>query len=629
MAAPGLPVRVLHEPRRWLARLCAILLLCAAGAGGAQSLEGVLKPGAVIEGHAKYEDDCRKCHLPFDRAAQDRLCRDCHKEVDADLREARGYHGRIAPQACRSCHTDHRGRGAAIVRLDERDFDHRLTDFALAGAHAAPTLKCASCHQPGRKHRAAAGTCNGCHRKDDVHKGRLGEGCAECHSQERWKDTRFDHGKTRLALRNKHDGLKCASCHRDRLYKDTPVACVACHRKDDTHKARYGEKCESCHDDRGWKPSTFSHDADTRYALRGKHRTAKCDSCHAGNPYRERLSTDCFACHQKDDKHQDSLGRKCAECHTEQGWTVPRFDHDKTRFALRGKHVDTECKSCHKSAVVKEAPMTCVGCHRKDDRHKGRFGEACGDCHGERNWKDSRFDHDRTRFPLAGKHRPAKCESCHLDADFRKTPGDCLSCHRKDDKHAGTLGGLCADCHNDRGWKDNVRFDHGRTRFPLLGRHLQVNCAKCHPTPKYREVKTQCVECHEREDVHKRRLGPRCADCHNARGWKLWDFDHDRSTRFVLDGKHKPLRCEACHSNPVRDKPTLPTACVSCHRVDDTHDGAFGPLCESCHVTSSFRQIKRQTGIRGGATNATGAPVSNPGGGESPRGVPLPPGRTQ
>ena len=54
----------------------------------AQSLEGVLMPGKVITGHAKVEDQCVKCHIRFDKAAQDRLCLDCHKDVARDLRVA-------------------------------------------------------------------------------------------------------------------------------------------------------------------------------------------------------------------------------------------------------------------------------------------------------------------------------------------------------------------------------------------------------------------------------------------------------------------------------------------------------------------------------------------------------------
>mgnify|MGYP003880843823 CR=1 FL=1 len=271
-----------------------------------------------------------------------------------------------------------------------------------------------------------------------------------------------------------------------------------------------------------------------------------------------------------------------------------RFDHDKTKFPLRGKHASEECKSCHKSLRFSDVGKTCIDCHRKDDTHKGKLGAACGDCHTDRNWRESKFDHDRTRFALVGKHRSAKCESCHESPDFKKTPSECIACHRREDKHEGQLGTQCADCHNARGWKEAVRFDHARTRFPLVGLHLKVPCAKCHATPRYKDAKSDCYSCHERDDAHKRRLGTRCADCHNARDWKVWDYNHDRRTRFALDGAHQRIKCEACHKRPVADKPTLPTACAACHATDDVHEGAYGPLCERCHTTSSFKQIKRR-----------------------------------
>ena len=607
--------------RRALGALLPMMTAAFAAGAGAQSLEGVLMPGPVIEGHAKVEGECRKCHVPFDRTAQDRLCRDCHKEVDADVRERRGYHGRALaalPQACRACHTEHKGRGAPIVSLDPKAFDHAQTDFALRGAHAAPELKCESCHlprhapagAPHKKWRAAPGTCIGCHRDDDMkkgHKGKLGEACADCHTERNWKESRFDHDKTRFPLRNKHAPvvggqsapLKCEACHRSADFKDTPGTCLGCHRKEDVHKARFGDKCDACHDDRGWKPSTFNHDTATKYPLRGKHATAKCESCHAGHLYRDKLATDCIACHQKDDKHQGTLGKRCGDCHTERNWTVPKFDHSTTRFALRGKHIDTECKSCHKSMRFKDVESTCVGCHRQDDMkkgHKGRLGDACGDCHTERSWKDPKFDHDKTRFALAGKHKSARCESCHETTDFKRTPRECIACHRKEDKHEGQLGTDCGACHGVAAWNKDVRFDHGRSRFPLLGRHLQVACNKCHLSARYRDAKSGCVDCHDKDDRHKRRLGPACAECHNARAWSIWDFDHDRRTRFALDGAHARQQCEACHTRPVSGKATLPSACVACHRSDDVHDNAYGPNCERCHTTNRFNEIKRRTG---------------------------------
>lgn len=122
-----------------LARLAlAGLLLVAAAPALAQSIETVLSPGKLIQGHAKWDDDCKACHVKFDRAAQDRLCMDCHKDIGQDVRAKAGYHGRLKPQNCRGCHTDHKGRGARIVELDKKQFDHNQTDFALRGGHQKP-----------------------------------------------------------------------------------------------------------------------------------------------------------------------------------------------------------------------------------------------------------------------------------------------------------------------------------------------------------------------------------------------------------------------------------------------------------------------------------------------------------
>jgi len=573
--------------------LAAAALAMLARPAFAPSLEGLLMPGKVIAGHAKLEGQCTSCHVRFDRAAQDRLCMDCHKETAADMRNAKGHHGRIKAQPCRSCHTEHKGRDADIAPLDESSFDHELTDFPLGGAHAR--LECKSCHKPDVRRREAPRACVSCHRKDDVHKGSLGIACGDCHADTRWKDTRFDHAKTRFPLTGKHAPLACKDCHRDNAFKSTPLACNACHAKDDKHKGRFGDKCESCHGAKAWRATTFDHDKQTKYPLVGKHRALKCDSCHTGHLYRDKLRSACATCHRKDDRHRGTLGVACANCHTERDWKQARFDHAKTRFPLLGRHERLDCRACHRSAVFRDAPTECVACHRKDDRHKGALGPACGDCHAERDWKQSKFDHSKTRFPLRGKHRAAQCDSCHKDQNFRQTPGDCHACHGKDDRHEGQLGTQCGTCHGEQDWT-RTTFDHGRTRFPLVGRHLIVQCKSCHASARYKDAKGACVACHSKDDVHKRRLGPACETCHNARDWKAWDFSHDRQTRFALDGAHRKLGCYACHRAPTDRKPALGSACVRCHAADDVHDGSFGRQCESCHVTSSFKQIKRRPG---------------------------------
>jgi Cytochrome c7 and related cytochrome c len=89
--------------------------------------------------------------------------------------------------------------------------------------------------------------------------------------------------------------------------------------------------------------SLFNHDTDTRYPLRGKHRTLACTNCHTGLLYRQKTASDCYGCHRQDDKHQGSLGRECASCHTERDWKErAKFNHGKTAFPLLGRHADTE-----------------------------------------------------------------------------------------------------------------------------------------------------------------------------------------------------------------------------------------------------------------------------------------------
>ena len=123
------------------------------------------------------------------------------------------------------------------------------------------------------------------------------------------------------------------------------------------HKASLGEACEKCHNDRGWKSSNFDHDRDTKFALRGKHKPAKCNACHRGAS-REKLATDCVSCHDKDDVHNEGLGPKCATCHDEKSWKESRFDHDRdTKYALKGKHANAKCATCHaKDAGTRRRP---------------------------------------------------------------------------------------------------------------------------------------------------------------------------------------------------------------------------------------------------------------------------------
>ncbi len=590
-------------PRRRIVAGCAALVL--ASFASAQNLETAIMPGQLVQGHAKLEADCKNCHARFNRGAQTGLCVDCHKDIARDISGRRGYHGRLSEKECRACHTDHKGRGADIAPVNARSFDHQKTEFLLKGAHASGSVECRACHRPSVKYREAPSDCFVCHQKDDKHKGKLGKACADCHGENNWKQTRFDHSKTRFPLRNGHADVACDSCHKAKDFKGAQLACVECHQKNDQakgHQGKFGRKCESCHVDKDWKTTAkFNHDRDTRYPLRGKHQLATCRSCHAGILYQEKLATTCIACHKGDDQkngHQGRFGEKCQSCHVERSWASSTFNHDRdTKYPLKGKHAQARCSTCHTGDLYRDKlPSTCVACHKNDDAkkgHQGRFGEKCESCHIERDWKSTNFDHGRdTRYPLRGKHAQARCTTCHTGILYKEQLGTtCNSCHQKDDKHKGQLGPKCESCHNEASWRQ-TRFDHGLTRFPLLGKHASVKCQDCHTTPQYKDAKMDCHSCHRKDDKHRLRLGTQCEQCHNARSWMQWDFDHNKRTKYILDGKHVGLDCHACHKFPARGRAVIAATCVSCHEDADVHRGGFGRLCERCHVASSFKTIK-------------------------------------
>lgn len=605
------PSTCIEGLRRWL----ALALLAFACTAWGQAIEKALMPGEVIEGHAKYEHECSNCHQRFDKAAQTRLCLDCHKDVAADVRAKTRLHGRLEDTTCRNCHTEHKGRRAAIAPVDKKKFDHGRSDFKLLGAHRE--AKCESCHQPKLKYRQAPKLCNDCHKKDDQekgHKGHLGSKCETCHGEKDWKETRFDHEKTKFSLLGgKHAEVKCKECHADKSYQKTPLTCHGCHKKIDDekgHNGRYGTKCESCHNDKGWKEITFDHDADTHYSLKGKHRQTKCNACHLpekGPIYQAKLPGKCFACHKKDDQekgHRGGLGEKCETCHNEKGWKNSSFDHDDTKFPLRDKHKDAKCDTCHKGGVSGpnaklKVDTACVACHRKNDDekgHKGRYGDKCETCHDAKEWKKSFFNHDKeTKYPLKGKHADAKCDTCHLPEKGpiykSKLEMSCIACHKKDDKHKGQLGNKCETCHDEKKWT-GVPYDHNKSRYPLTGSHAKVECKKCHQTPAYKDAPMACNGCHEKEDKHKGRFGTKCESCHYTGTWKTWDFDHDK-TRYPLDGAHKKVECYDCHKEILGAQSKPGRACIACHAKDDVHDGGFSAQCERCHVTANWKKVRR------------------------------------
>jgi hypothetical protein len=516
----------------------AIVWLAGIGMTGAAiaqvgSLERLMMPGPVAMGHADFETTCAECHAPFSREEQNALCLECHEEVARDLLTDAGFHGkesRVAALECAACHTEHEGREADLLGLDEDAFDHELSNFPLRGKHVE--LMCADCHVAEHEtYHAAETACNACHADDDQHRGNLGAACADCHAETAWTHVRFDHQQTTdYALTGKHAELTCVGCHVNEIYEDTPDTCVACHADDDSHDGTNGTECQDCHTTRNWQETSFDHLTRTGFALTGGHSGLMCESCHEGNKLQRQTPNECVACHREDDAHAGVNGTVCSDCHRVTEWLDVTFDHGRdTEFALRGGHAEIECADCHVEPVAVAVPSTL-----------------------------------------------------------------CFDCHAEDDAHAGQLGQSCADCHSDvqNAWPEGVRFDHDLSSFPLLGKHDTLVCDDCHATGAFHDADEQCVDCHAEDDVHEERLGNDCARCHNPNDWLAWLFDHDVETDFALTGAHDGLSCHSCHREPVADAIVLDTTCASCHRSDDVHQGEFGQDCAQCHTTESFRDLR-------------------------------------
>ena len=311
-----------------------------------------------------------------------------------------------------------------------------------------------------------------------------------------------------------------------------------------------------------------------------------------------------------------SLSVPCQNCHTLSGWkpirAVPEFDHNTTKYPLRGMHEGVSCTQCHTKLVFSNVGTQCADCHA--DIHKRQMGANCEQCHTVKGWNVAiqQINQHMNRFPLIGAHATLDCDSCHKSAavgQFQGLSTMCFSCHQKDFVNTKTTGldhvklnlpTGCEQCHTMDNWM-GAKFDHLQfTGFALTGAHATLDCAACHMGGKFAGTPAACVGCHL-ADFNKTSNPPHpqagfpttCQTCHNTSTWNATTFNHNTFTKFPLTGGHVNVACTQCHIN--NQFVGTPTDCASCHMKD--FNGATNPnhvqsgfptTCQQCHTTSSW-----------------------------------------
>ena len=537
--------------------------LCAAAA------DAQLSPGPLHERHEALKGlrHCLDCHELGKRVAPEK-CLACHAILKERIESGRGLHATEERRRCEKCHSDHQGSDYAMIAWEggREAFDHSLTGTRLGGAHAA--LRCDDCHA-----------------------------------------ARF------IADRA---GLAAAGKDLDRTHLGLSPACGSCHP--DPHEPTLGPDCRSCHGESAWRPTEKFEHAGTRYPLTGRHGQVACGKCHPESGvaaegiarrvvFRGATWDRCDGCHA--DPHAGGFRQRCDECHDTGGWRntrLSKFDHDATRYPLRGRHAALACEKCHVPGAPHKplAHTRCLDCHA--DHHAGQFanspgGAECSSCHAVAGFRPADYPlvrHQAARYPLVGSHLAVACAACHggdgapSGGRYRFESTLCVNCHA--DPHAlradsSPAGPSCESCHALSGWRQ-VAYDHSATRFALRDAHARTACGLCHRREsgsaaiRFGGLETRCAACHA--DPHLAQFmraneePVACERCHDSQDWLAVGFDHERDASFSLRGAHEAVRCEACH-------PPLSGAGAA--------SLLFRPLAGDCRACHAGQAAAREGGV--------------------------------
>jgi hypothetical protein len=206
----------------------------------------------------------------------------------------------------------------------------------------------------------------------------------------------------------------------------------------------------------------------------------------------------------------------CVRCHPAE--TRPEYSPRSTLLMAHSKHNMLRCADCHtrmvhtdptgEAAVAPAAHVVrgCTVCHIPETCPHGDAALACTSCHSG----------------AIPKHTPAiergvmpreSCQECHLRMGIGSAE-NCQTCHTS--PHGISV--LCTKCHTSQTTWTEHTLKH---IVPLVGKHAELNCVRCHAAPTTDPIKYVCANCHTPpvDQNHKADAAAKCAMCHSTKAW--------------------------------------------------------------------------------------------------------------
>jgi hypothetical protein len=475
-----------------------------------------------------------------------------------------------------------------------------------------------ACRHPLRRlppqrpaYKEAPRTCIGCHRKDDDgaakgHRGRFGEKCESCHGTKAWKP--------HLQPRQRHTlGAARQAPHGQLQLPATPGTCSATRPAAPASTATARTTSTRAAWAASARPATPSATGRKR---RASTMTAPATRCWASTA--TRAARPATGRPLQGHPHPTASAATARTTSTSQRWATtarPATANATGRRprastmpapALRcaKRHAELRCDACHSGSRLPRGAARLPAATARTTSTKARWAAPAATAMAS-----------AAGFRHRASTMHARALRCATPMPRRTVEVQGLPCRRAPATGPRRWTATAATARTTstrRSWARAARAATttraGRTCATTTPRRASRCWAgtcpwpakSCHKSLRYRDAARDCDGCHRKDDKHALKLRHCLRQLPQRTRLALWTFDHQRRTRFALDGAHQRTPCDRCHTRArpprARPSPTWAAAALACHARDDKHDGAFGAQCERCHDSSRWGQVTQRLG---------------------------------